>query len=47
MTGIRVSLSSGLVLLAIVFVAGLAWFPRGRGAMTRDAQREAAAENEP
>jgi EmrB/QacA subfamily drug resistance transporter len=44
--GIRVSLSSAIVLLAIVFVAGLAWFPRGRGAMDRDAQREAAAEKE-
>jgi EmrB/QacA subfamily drug resistance transporter len=43
--GIRVALSSGIALLAIVFVAGLAWFPRGRGAMARDAQLEAATEN--
>jgi hypothetical protein len=46
-TGIRVALSSGMALLAIVFVAGLAWFPRGRDAMARDAQREATAENKP
>ena len=46
-TGIRVALSSGLVLLAVVFVAGLAWFPTGRGAVDRDARREAAAETDP
>jgi EmrB/QacA subfamily drug resistance transporter len=46
-SGIRVALTSGLALLAIVFVLGLAWFPRGRNAMASDAQREAAAENRP
>ena len=45
--GIRVSLSSALALLAVVFVAGLAWFPRGPGTMARDAERAAAAENKP
>jgi hypothetical protein len=31
-----------IALLAIVFLAGLKWFPRGSDAMLSDAEREAA-----
>jgi MFS family permease len=40
--GIRVALSVAIGLLALVFLAGLKWFPRGSDAMMSDAEREAA-----
>jgi len=40
--GIRWSLGAALVLIALVFAAGVAWFPRGRGGLA-DAAREAGA----
>jgi MFS family permease len=40
--GIRIALLVAIALLAIVFLAGLKWFPRGGGdAMLSDAEREA------
>jgi MFS family permease len=38
--GIRFSLATAMVLLALVLVAGFAWFPRGKGSIA-DAEREA------
>ena len=40
--GIRFSLATAMVLLALVLAAGFAWFPRGKGAIA-DAEREAQA----
>jgi MFS family permease len=40
--GIRFSLVTAMVLVALVLAAGFAWFPRGKGAIT-DAEREAQA----
>ena len=40
--GIRFSLAAAMVFLIFVLVAGFAWFPRGKGAIT-DAEREAKA----
>src|SRR5262245_56378349 len=40
--GIRFSLATAMVLLALVLAAGFAWFPRGKGAIA-DAEREARA----
>jgi predicted MFS family arabinose efflux permease len=40
--GIRFSLATAMVLLAIVLAAGFAWFPRGKGAIA-DAERKAQA----
>jgi MFS family permease len=40
--GIRIALLVAIALLAIVFLAGLKWFPRGSDAMLSDAEREAA-----
>jgi predicted MFS family arabinose efflux permease len=40
--GIRFSLATAMVLLALVLAAGFAWFPRGKGAIA-DAEREAKA----
>jgi EmrB/QacA subfamily drug resistance transporter len=40
--GIRLSLATAMILLALVLAAGFAWFPRGKGAIT-DAEREAQA----
>lgn len=47
--GIRIALSVAIALLALVFFAGLKWFPRGSDAMLSDAEREAAklASSEP
>jgi hypothetical protein len=39
--GIRIALLVAIGLLALVFLAGLKWFPRG-GAMLSDAEQEAA-----
>jgi MFS family permease len=39
--GIRLSLAAAIVILALVLAAGIAWFPRGKGA-TADARREAS-----
>ena len=38
--GIRISLASAIVVLALVLLAGLRWFPKGTGGMA-DARREA------
>jgi EmrB/QacA subfamily drug resistance transporter len=38
--GIRISLATAMVLLALVLAAGFAWFPRGKGSIA-DAEREA------
>ena len=40
--GIRISLGSAMLVLALVLAAGFAWFPRGRGGIA-DASREARA----
>jgi EmrB/QacA subfamily drug resistance transporter len=40
--GIRFSLGVAILVLALVFAAGVAWFPRGRGGLA-DAEREAGA----
>jgi hypothetical protein len=40
--GIRIALLVAIALLALVFLAGLKWFPRGSDAMMSDAEREAA-----
>ena len=40
--GIRFSLATAMVLLALVLAAGFAWFPRGKGSIA-DAEREAQA----
>jgi MFS family permease len=40
--GIRFSLATAMVLLALVLAAGFAWFPRGKGTIA-DAEREAKA----
>ena len=40
--GIRFSLATAMVLLALVLAAGFAWFPRGKGSIP-DAEREAQA----
>ena len=40
--GIRIALLVAIALLAMVFLAGLKWFPRGGDAMLSDAEREAA-----
>ena len=40
--GIRFSLATAMVSLALVLTAGFAWFPRGKGAIA-DAEREAQA----
>jgi MFS family permease len=40
--GIRFSLATAMVFLAVVLAAGFAWFPRGKGAIA-DAEREAKA----
>ena len=40
--GIRFSLATAMVFLALVLAAGFAWFPRGKGAIA-DAEREAQA----
>jgi hypothetical protein len=40
--GIRFSLGVAILVLALVFAAGFAWFPRGHGGLT-DAEREAGA----
>jgi hypothetical protein len=40
--GIRLSLGSAIVVLALVLAAGFAWFPRGKGGIA-DARREAGA----
>ena len=40
--GIQVALLAAATLIAFVFLAGWRWFPRGRGAMVSDAEREAA-----
>jgi MFS family permease len=40
--GIRVGLLVATALLALAFLAGWRWFPRGRGAMVVDAKRETA-----
>jgi hypothetical protein len=40
--GIRFSLATAIVFLAVVLAAGIAWFPRGSGSIA-DAQREARA----
>ena len=40
--GIRFSLATAMVFLALVLAAGFAWFPRGKGAIA-DAEREARA----
>jgi len=40
--GIRFSLATAIVFLALVLAAGIAWFPRGKGSMA-DAEREARA----
>src|SRR5882724_2452560 len=40
--GIRFSLATAMVLLAIILAAGFAWFPRGKGAIA-DAEREEQA----
>jgi hypothetical protein len=40
--GIRISLGSAILVLALVLAAGFAWFPRGRGGIA-DAAREAGA----
>ena len=47
--GIRIALLVAIGLLAMVFVAGVKWFPRGSDAMLSDAEREAAklASSEP
>jgi hypothetical protein len=40
--GIRFSLATAIVFLALVLAAGIAWFPRGRGSIA-DAEHEARA----
>ncbi len=40
--GIRFSLATAMVLLALVLAAGFAWFPRGKGSIA-DAERESIA----
>jgi MFS family permease len=40
--GIRFSLATAMVFLAVVLAAGFAWFPRGKGSIA-DAEREAQA----
>ena len=40
--GIRLSLATAMVFLVLVFAAGFAWFPRGKGSIA-DAEREARA----
>jgi hypothetical protein len=40
--GIRFSLATATVLLALILAAGFAWFPRGKGSIA-DAEREAKA----
>ena len=40
--GIRISLATAMVLVALALAAGFVWFPRGKGAIT-DAEREAKA----
>ncbi|HSF23025.1 MAG TPA: hypothetical protein VLE20_02280, partial [Blastocatellia bacterium] len=40
--GIRFSLATAMVLLALVLAAGFAWFPRGKGSIA-DAERDAKA----
>src|SRR5262249_32864571 len=40
--GIRFSLATAIVFLALVLAAGVAWFPRGKGSIA-DAEREARA----
>ncbi len=40
--GIRFSLATAMIFLALVLAAGFAWFPRGKGAVA-DAEREARA----
>jgi MFS family permease len=40
--GIRFSLATAMVFVAVVLAAGFAWFPRGKGAIA-DAEREAKA----
>jgi Na+/H+ antiporter NhaC len=40
--GIRFSLATAIAFLAVVLVAGIVWFPRGRGSIA-DAKREAQA----
>jgi EmrB/QacA subfamily drug resistance transporter len=40
--GIRFSLATAMVFVAVVLAAGFAWFPRGKGSIT-DAEREAQA----
>jgi hypothetical protein len=47
--GIRIALLVAIALLAVVFVAGFKWFPRGSDAMLSDAEREASrlASSEP
>jgi hypothetical protein len=41
--GIRISLASAIVVLVLVLLAGMRWFPRGTGVMASDARREAGA----
>lgn len=40
--GIRFSLATAMVFLALVLAAGVAWFPRGKGSIA-DAERESIA----
>jgi hypothetical protein len=40
--GIRFSLATAIVFLALVLAAGIAWFPRSKGSIA-DAEREARA----
>jgi uncharacterized protein (UPF0333 family) len=40
--GIRFSLATAIVFLAVVLAAGIVWFPRGGGSIA-DAEREARA----
>ena len=44
--GIRISLGSAMLVLALVLAAGFAWFPRGRGGIADATREEKALESE-
>ncbi len=44
--GIRLSLGSAMVVLALVLAAGLVWFPKGRGGLADAAREEKSVERE-